>query len=137
MNRHLHLCVKILHTKTHPVKPQLTKMGKALGIYGTGINFNGAFGILLDLKTIAQPCHQTRQLVIGQKGRGAPAQMQLRNRRTFALWSGQLPGYQINFFFEVGEVISSLAVVFGNDLIAGAVVAHRVTKGDVNVNCHG
>jgi hypothetical protein len=41
---------------------------------------------------------------------------------------------EVDFSREIVKVFRALAVMFGDDLVAGAVVADRLTEGDVDIN---
>jgi hypothetical protein len=80
-------------------------------------------------EVLADRRHQLAHLVVRQEGRRAAAPVQLHHLAA-AL---QAAGLQLHFFAEVFQVLGRAAMVLGDDLVAGAVVADRVAEGDVHV----
>ena len=66
---------------------------------------------------------------MGEEGGRTAAQVQLKHFPR----APQAGGLEIDFLFEVFEILGRAAVVLRDDLVAGAVVADRIAEGDVEV----
>jgi hypothetical protein len=77
--------------------------------------------------------HQFAHLFVRQIGRGAAAKVQLLDQLRILADAGEQAALHLDFALQVGQVSSGLLAVFGDDLVAGAVVADRVAERDVDV----
>ena len=59
--------------------------------------------------------------------------MQLRE----GLTDTDFRGVQINLAAEIAQILGGTVVVFGDDFVAGAVVAKRLTKRNMNIERQG
>lgn len=72
---------------------------------------------------------EASQLVVGQEGGRAAAEMQLRDG-CLAPEQGRLHGHLAR---QGGEIARGTLVMPGHDLVAGAVVAHRIAERDMHI----
>ena len=78
---------------------------------------------------LAQMQHQLIHLLFAQVGRRAAAEMQLLD----LVHAGKQLALHGDFLFQIAEIGGGLAAVFGDDLVAGAVVAQGVAERHVHV----
>ena len=125
----LHIRVEILDADAHAVEAQLGKQRNGGFIHLAGVDLNGVLAIRHQRKVLLHDRHQLAQLVVGQEGGRAPAQVKLQDFPR-PLQAGNL---EINFLFQIIQVLGRATVVLRDDLVAGAVVADRIAEGDVEV----
>ena len=129
MNRLLHRRIEILNPKAQPVESQFCQRGKSRGVNGSWVNFNGIFPARCKLETTPQHAQQLAQFTIIQKGRASAAQIEQADRLTRA----QMGSVQIKLAAKVAQVGFTARMVFGDDPVAGTVVAKRFAKGDMHI----
>ena len=83
VNGFLYFVFEVLHAKADAVKAQLAQQFQGVGAQFARVDFNREIGISGGAETElrAQKLHQLGQLLVGQKGGGAAAQVQLFDRR--------------------------------------------------------
>ncbi len=125
----LHVGVKVLHAEAQAVKAQGRQRGQALVVHGARVHLDGHFRAGHDVEIAPEHVHEPREFRVGQEGRCAPAQVQLAH----GLARAQARRGQGHFALQVAQVGGGAAVLFGDDLVAGAVVAQRLAKRDVHI----
>ena len=115
----LHQRVKILHPKAQAIETQLRQVLQALGIHGARVHFDGILAPWCKAEMAPQHDHEFSQLRIGQEGGAAAAQMQLTDTLPWADMSHQCKGLP---HAQGSAGRRRPFVVFGDDLVAGAVV---------------
>ncbi len=125
----LHVGVEVLDADAHAVEAQLGEQRDGGLITLRGSTSMEYFAIRDQREVLAHDAHQLAQLVVGQEGRRAAAQVQLQDFPR-AIEAGHL---EIHFLFKVSQVLCRAAVILGDDLVAGAVVADRIAERDVEV----
>ena len=129
VHRCLHIRVKVLHAKAQAVKAQIGQGLQPRHAHRARVDFNRDFGFGGQAEVGAQQRHQLGQFVVAQKRGAAAAQVQLPE----TLARAHDGGVQRQFFGQVVQVARRAAVVFGDDLVAGAVVAQRLAKRNVHI----
>ena len=130
VHRALHVGVEVLHAETQSVEAQAAQMHQALGRDGARVDLDRTLRARREVEGRAQRPHQALELDIGQEGRCATAQVQLRQR----LVAAQHLDLQGQLTFECAEIGSGALVVAGDDLVAGAVEADRLAKRNMHVD---
>ena len=130
VHRLLHVGIEILHAEVQPVEAQRGQMLQALGRGGARVDLDRQLGARRELEVLAQQGHQLAELGIAQEGGRATPQVQLRH----ALAAAQHRHVQRHLLGQHVQILGGLVVVFGDDLVAGAVVADRFTERDVQVH---
>jgi len=125
----LHARIEILHTDTHAVETQLREQANGLAVDFARIDFDGIFAIGQHLEMLPGHFHQAAHLVVGQEGGGATAPMQL-DHFTRAV---ERLGLQGHFLAEILQVLGRTAMILGNNLVTGAVIADGIAERDVKV----
>ncbi|MNV66051.1 hypothetical protein D3C71_1587850 [compost metagenome] len=133
MYRHLHLRVEVLHPETQPVEAQLAQVRQARRGGGARVDLDRDFRIGLKPETRPQVLHQAGQFVVGQEGRRAAAEMQLRHRDA----RPQFLHMQRDFLRQRIQVTGGALVMPSHHLVTGAVVTDRIAEWDVHVQRQG
>ena len=115
--------------KLRRLKPSDARCCQALGRGGARVHLDRDLGTRCQPEGVAQHGHQPCEFSVGQEGGCATAQVQLRHR----LATAQHGGVQRHLLRQRVQVFARLVVVLGDDLVAGAVVAHRFAERDVDV----
>ncbi len=132
VDRLLHLLVEILHAETQAVEALGAQLGDAFAADGARVDFDGELvGIaLVEIEMLAQAVHHLAQLLAGQVGRRAAAQMQL-GELARPVEQRRLQG---DLALEILQVLHGAVGLLGDDLVAGAVVAEALAERDVDVH---
>ncbi len=125
----LHGRVEILDAKAQAIEPKLLESIQPLGIHGARVYFDRILAPRRQGEVALEHRHEFAQFIVVQKGRCATPQVQLRH----GLPQADVLGVQIDLPAEVAQIRRGSVVVLGDDLVAGAVVAQRLTKRDVHV----
>jgi hypothetical protein len=125
----LHPGIEILHAETQAVKAQFAHMGQALGRGGARIYLDRDFRVGFEAEGASQVLHQTRQFLVGQKGRRAASEMQLRYGYALA----QFAHMQLDLGRQGVQIAGGAVVVASHHLVTGAVITDRFTERDVHV----
>ena len=132
VDRGLHRLVEVLHAEAQAIEAQCAQLMDLHGRNGTRIDFQGEFVIItvVQVEGRAQRVHQVFELLAGQVGRRAAAQVQL----------GQLAGFveqrrlHGDLALEVFQVLYRPLGLVGDDLVAGAVIAQALAERDVDIH---
>ena len=129
VHRLLHRRVEILHAETEPVEAEFGQRVQALLVHGPGVDLDRILTTGGEREAASQHAHELAQLDVAEKGRTAPAQMQLRDH----LAQTHVRGVEIDLATQVAQVLRATFMVLGDDLVAGAVVAQRLTERNVHI----
>ena len=132
INRNLHAFVKILNTNAHPVETEFAKQCNGCSVDLARVDLDRILAALKQLEMLARLAHQLTHFVMRQEGWRATTPMQL-NHFVLTITAFKTGALQRQLFSEIFQVLGATSVILGNDLIAGAVVANRVTKGNVEI----
>jgi hypothetical protein len=130
MHRLLHLRVEVLHAEADAVEADVAQVREALRRHGARVDLDRHLGAVGDAKRAAQRRHHSRQLGVGQEGRRAAAEVQLRHARRRA----ERVVHEVDLGVERVQVSGGALVVLRDHLVAGAVVAQRLAERDVHVH---
>ena len=132
VDRFLHLLVEILHAEAQAVEALRAQLGDALAADGARVDFDGKLvGVtLVEVEVLAQAAHHLAELLAGQVGRRAAAQVQL-GELARAVEQGRLHG---DLALEVLQVLHGAVGLLGDDLVARAVVAEALAERDMDVH---
>jgi len=125
----LHVLGEILHADAHAVEAEIGEQFHGVEIDLARVDLDRIFPIGGKLEMLARRGDETAQFVMRKESRRATAQMQLRDLPRPA----ECRHMQANFAVDVIEILRRLAVILGDDLVTGAVIANRAAKGDVKV----
>ena len=125
----LHFGIKVLHAKTQAVKAQFSQERQTLGVDRARIHFDRVFATGRQREAALEHGHQLPQARIGEEGGRATAQVQLTHHLSYAT----VRSVQVDLAAQVAQVDLGAVMVFGDDLVAGAVVAQGFAKRDVHV----
>ena len=125
----LHGRVKVLHAKAQAVKAHAGQGVDTCHVHGAGVHLNRQLRACGELEVLRQQAHELAQLVIVHEGRASAAQVQLADDAAFA----DQVGVQGQFQRQVAQVLGRTAVVLGDDLVAGAVVAQGRAEGNMHI----
>ena len=129
MDRLLHRRIEVLHAEAQPVEAEPIQMLQALGRDGARIDLDRELATRGQVEMALDHVEQVGELDVAQESRRATAQVQLRHLVT----SAEMLDLQLELAREVAQVFGRLAVVLGDDLVAGAVVAQRLAEGDMHI----
>jgi hypothetical protein len=99
------------------------------GVNRARINFDGILTIRQKVKAAFENPHQSRHFSVVQKGGGAPTPVQLGYRARTRKF-GKL---QVNFALEIVQIARGFRMVFGNDLVAAAVIADSTAERQMDI----
>jgi hypothetical protein len=125
----LHFRRKILDADAHAVEAQFAEEADVVAVDLARIDLDRILAAGQQAKMLADDFHQPLHLVVAEEGRRAAAEMQL-DHVAAAFQRRLLHG---NFLAQVLDVLGGAAVILGDDLVAGAVVADRVAERYVDV----
>ncbi|MNR04755.1 hypothetical protein D3C85_1207440 [compost metagenome] len=129
MHRDLHALVEILDAKAQAVKAQLMQVGQAFGSGRARVHFDRDLGIRFETESAPQISHEARKFLIGQEGRRAAAEMQLRHGHALP----QLLHVQGDFACQGVQIAGRAAMMAGHHLVTGAVIADGLAERDMDV----
>ena len=130
VHRLLHLGLNVLHAEGHTVETQAAQVLQALVGDGARVDLDRILALGQKIEALAQRLHHARQLCIAQEGGRAAAEVQLRHRLAVA----QRRGDQRQLMRHRIDVRIRPPVVAGDDLVAGAVVAHRLAERHMHIH---
>ncbi|EXI65287.1 MAG: hypothetical protein AW08_03335 [Candidatus Accumulibacter adjunctus] len=130
IHRLLHAGIEILHADAHAIEAEFAEQGDGRLVHLARIDLDRVLATLDQPEVPAGRGHQLAHLVMRQEGRCAAAPVQLRHLLVAALEAAAL---QCQFARQVFQVLGGAAMVLGDDLVAGAVVADGVAERDVEV----
>lgn len=135
MNGDLYLWVEVLHAKGQPIEAKAMQVLEAKVRDGAGINLNRVLPARHQLKVSLEHGHHITQFSVTQERWGSSSQVKLAHLLALA----QVLRDEVDLSREIVKVFRALAVMFGDELVAGAVVANRLAEGDVDIDreCSG
>ena len=125
----LHLGVEILDPDRDPVEAEVAEEGDGVGVDLARIDLDRDLGVRRDVERAAQHAHEVGHLVAGEEGRRAAAPVQLLDGGSPLDHAAD----DADLAADVPDVLGAAAVVLGDDLVAGAVVADGVAERHVDV----
>ncbi|MEI2695157.1 MAG: hypothetical protein V9E90_08810 [Saprospiraceae bacterium] len=126
---HLYFRREILHTDAHAIEAQFAEHLDSFAVDLARIHFDRIFAAGQQTEMLADDVHQASHFVVRKESRCAAAEVQLNHVATAV----QRRFLHRDFLAQVLDVLGGTAMVLGDDLVAGAVVANRIAEGDVDV----
>ena len=126
----LNISIEILHAKAQAVEPELGKVAQAIGRGRARIDLDRHLGTGRQAESPAQHRHQTAEFGVAEESGRTATQMQLGHR----LPATQHRHIERHLLRQYLQVLGGSLMVFGDHLVAGAVVTHRFTERDVHID---
>ena len=128
----LHLRIEILDAQRQPVETELGQPRDGLVVHAARIDLDRVLALLavVQAEILEQPLHDLAELGLVEEGRRATAEMQLVDTpariEQFAL--------QAHLLDQVLDVGICAVLMAGDDLVAAAVIAKRVTEWHMDID---
>ena len=84
VHRLLHLGVEVLNPEAEAVEAERAEVGQSFGRHGARVDLDRDLGVRRQAERRAQRGHHPRELGVGEEGRRAAAEVELRHRATRA-----------------------------------------------------
>ncbi len=122
--------VEVLHAEADAVEPAAPQVGEAFAAHGARIDLDGQLRVVGQVEGTPQRGHEAGDLRVGQEGRRAAPEVQLRHAAARA----DRVDDEVDLALQRFQVRCGPRVVLRDDLVAGAVVADRFAERNVHVD---